>query len=158
MNDFAKAIAGTLVGASIALFGTWYSTNRTAERDYRTELRQKIEALMAGAVRSNKCFDTLVLSGSEPKDCEEQEPLWKAITLTELYFPEMKPELTAFQEELLNAKVALLTCEPSRGLATHEAQDKRDVCAGKVYEKFNPSGKLEALFNKAKTLIPRLTE
>lgn len=154
MNDFLKLTASTLLGASIAFFGTWYSTNQTAENNYQTELRQKIEILMAGAVRSNKCFDTLVISGVEPKDCDEQEPLWKAITLAELYFPDLVPEITGFQEELLNAKVALLTCEPARGPITQKAKDKRDVCAQKVYQTFNPSGKLKELFDKAKTSLP----
>lgn len=158
MNDFIKALAGTLLGAAIALFGTYYSTNRAANKEYKAELRQKLELLMAGAVRSNKCFDIFVIERVEPKDCVEQEPLWRAITLTELYFPELRMELIEFQKELLDGKVELVACELDTKKPTRKQLEARDACAIKAYEKYNPSGKLEILFNKAKTLLPRLQE
>jgi hypothetical protein len=158
MSDFWKTIAATFIGAVIAFFGTWYSATHTAAKEYKAEMRGKLEQLMAGVVRSNKCFDTLVLSGTEPKDCEEQEPLWKSITLTELYFQNIIPEMTEFQQELLDAKVALLVCEPDLRKPSQKNKENRDICANKVYEKFNPSGRLEKIFKKAKEELPRLSQ
>lgn len=158
MKEFQKAIAGTVLGAAIALAGTLYSINRTVEKDYNTEMRQKIEQVLAGAVRSNKCFDLWVAEGREPKDCIEQEPLWKAISLTELYFPELKESLLAFQSELLAGKVELERCERVAEKPTMKQMLKRNDCALAAYEKFNPSKKLEAVFEAAKTVLPKFRE
>jgi hypothetical protein len=158
MGDFAKVITSTLLGAVIALFGTYYTINSTAHKEHRAELRQKLESLVAGVVRSNKCFDIWVIERVEPKDCVEQEPLWRSITLTELYFPELRTELIEFQKELLDGKAELMACEIGAKSLTKKQLEARDACAMKVYEKYNPSGKLETLFNKTKIVLPRLQE
>lgn len=158
MTEFQKAIAGTVLGAVIALTGTLYSIYRTVEKDYNTEMRQKIEQVISGAVRSNKCFDLWVTEGREPKDCIEQEPLWKAISLTELYFPEIKESLLEFQSELLAGKVELERCEPIEKKPTMKQIVKRNDCALAAYDKFNPSKKLEAVFEAAKTVLPKFRE
>lgn len=158
MTEFQKALAGTILGATIALIGTLYATNRNAEKEYNSEMRQKLESVVAGAVRSNKCFDLWVTEGREPKDCVEQEPLWKAISLTELYFPELKEALVAFQRELLMGKVELERCEIMAPKPTKKQIKARNTCALAAYDKYNPSGRLEAVFKAAKTLLPKFRE
>lgn len=158
MTEFQKAIAGTVLGAVIALTGTLYSINRTVEKEFNTEMRQKVELVIAGAVRSNKCFDLWVTEGQEPKDCVEQEPLWKAISLTELYFPELKEPLLAFQSELLAGKVELERCEIVAKKPTMKQIVARNDCALAAYNKFNPSKKLEAVFDAAKSVLPKFRE
>lgn len=156
MHEFIKAISGTVLGAAIALSGTVYTTTKMAEKERKADLRNRLEMLISGAVRSDRCYQIFVLNKEEPKDCEEQEPLWKAITLSELYFYELKPEMIEFHRTLLEGKAELHGCRPLINRKEKDGKLDWDECALRAYETYDTSSRLAAIFEKAKPIMERL--
>lgn len=106
LNPFLSVI----LGATIALIGTYATNYSAAQKDYQAERRQKLETLVADLFESEQCeFDTERRS-TPIERCSTRAPEDQSIAYAKLYFPEMYRPVMKYQEDLARRDLDFTTC------------------------------------------------
>jgi len=118
MRDFVLALSGSVVGGLLALTGAFMQARLAAEKDARAELRGKLELLMEKHYADAQCNLEYLELGTERADCSQTQLGWKALTLANLYFPEMIEPLDKYGDIVTARQVARQFCDnnfPDKG-------------------------------------------
>ncbi|MEX3843191.1 hypothetical protein [Paraburkholderia sp. BR10882] len=99
-----------VLGAAIALAGTYATNYSSVQKDYQTERRQKLEILVTDLFESNQC-ELAFEGGSNAREaCTADTPVSQSIAYAKLYFPELYQPTMKYQVELEQRKLDLQKC------------------------------------------------
>lgn len=114
MSDIKAVLLGTIVGGMITMGANWVQGEITLKKELSAERRQKMATLMETVAKLSHCSVDNVqsdMSGSarEP-ECALIPLVTKVISISNLYFPEMKEEVGDYIDWV------------------HAVRDKADAC------------------------------
>ncbi len=111
MRDFALAISGVLVGGLITLGGTFLQAKLSADKEGKAELRTKLELLLQAHHADLGCHMYFLSDGEYPTRCDEGQFGWRAMALSNIYFPDLTPALAAFNDASAKGRAARQQCD-----------------------------------------------
>ena len=126
MRDFALAISGVLVGGLMTLGGTVLQAKLAAAAEARVELRGKLELLLQVHESNFSCHTEFMASGELSNDCVADRHANRAISLAQIYFPDLVDSLRTYSRATLKAGTARSECATAHSGRTDSA--RLDAC------------------------------
>lgn len=116
VGEVKKAVKGgmpvltVILGAAIALAGTYTTNYSSIQKDYLAERRQKLEILVADLFESNQCELNFEEGGHVRDVCAADTASSQSIAYAKLYFPELYQPTLNYQIALAKRKLNLEKC------------------------------------------------
>jgi hypothetical protein len=121
----AMPVLTVILGAAIALAGTYATNYSSIQKDYQAERRQKLEILVADLFESDRCELDYERGGHVRDACAAGTATGRSIAYAGLYFPELYQLTMNYQVELEKRKLDFTQC-----LANSVSETEKESAGG----------------------------
>ena len=148
MAELRTALWSSALGGVIALGGVLAASWLSSKNDLRSDRREKLEQVMEQALKLQACTSSLI-EGQEAS-CDDNQGQFRLVTLSYLYFPELKRPAGVYSSTYLKFKHDASRCHARSDAAANEN--------GKIdcLDKLTSSSKLPDAFQHLATSIEKI--